>query len=109
MDYARIARALWGTGLIARGGFHANAEDGVPGPAGAGGTVIIVGNAGAALWRVFAAAPEFAFAKAPLDTWTARVLDAVADELGASTVYPFGGPPHRSYRNSLNEKPRTTS
>ena len=34
MRYADIERALWGTGLICRGGFHPGPDDAVPEPSG---------------------------------------------------------------------------
>ncbi|MEK9723355.1 MAG: ferredoxin [Rhodospirillaceae bacterium] len=98
MDYATVEQALWGTGLIARGGFHPNESDGVPAPCGANGTAIVIGNAGGAMWRTFAASPEFRLADGPLDAWTARILGEVAERLAAAAVFPFAGPPHHPFQ-----------
>ncbi|MDA0998651.1 MAG: hypothetical protein O2944_10650 [Proteobacteria bacterium] len=75
--------------MTVRGAFH-------PGPGDAAaigrGTLVLIGNAGAEMWRAFEAGrrkePD------PLDTWTARTLGPVAESLGATALYPFGGPPH---------------
>jgi hypothetical protein len=94
MEYATIEAALAREGLIARGGFHPEPGDGVPGPAR---TLIMVGNAGPEMWRAFAASPEFDTAPDPLDRWSERVIGELATELGAAVLFPFGGPPHRPF------------
>jgi hypothetical protein len=88
MDYGAIAAALEPHGLIARGGFRPVPDDLVPGAPEA---VVLVGNAGPALWRVFAA--HRTPGSHPMNRWTRQVLDAVATDLGATALYPFDGPP----------------
>ncbi len=99
MDMTTIEAALAREGLIARGGFHPEPGDGVPGPdnGGPARTLIMVGNAGPEMWRAFAASPEFDPAPDPLDRWSERVIGELAAELGARALYPFGGPPHRPF------------
>lgn len=95
MDYHDITLAVRETGLISRGGFHPVAEDGVP-PLAAGGpaaTLILLGNAGPGMWSAFEAAPEAATSANPLDDWSRRIVSALAERLGAESLYPFGGPP----------------
>lgn len=88
MAYDDIAAALATHGLMARGGFHPVAADGVPGdPA----TLVLAGNAGPAMWPAFEAGRR---AEAdPLDAWSRRVLEGVAADLGAAALFPFQGPP----------------
>lgn len=98
MDVETIEKALRPAGMIARGGFHPGPSDGVPGDAA---TLVLVGNAGPALWRAFEAAStadERRAAANPLDDWTRRALNAAADALGAVALYPFGGPPHLPFQ-----------
>jgi hypothetical protein len=78
-------------GLALRGAFHPTLEDGVPsGP----GTLVMLGFVGQAQWPIFAASPEVSDGRPhPLDRWSRRVIDALAAELGAAALYPFGGPP----------------
>ena len=98
--WARVEAAVAGLGLVVMGGFHPGARDGVPALAGGrpAATLCIVGNAGAALWRVFRAAPEAADGGAdPLNRWTERVLGGLAADLGAQVFFPFGGPPYHPF------------
>lgn len=98
MDYRAIEDACAAAGLLARGGFHPAAGDGAPtGTA----TVILVGNAGPAMWRAFSEAmppAERAGARHPLDDWTRRVVGAIAGALGATAVFPFDGPPYPPFQ-----------
>ncbi len=106
MDFKDIEDALAGTGLIVRGGFHLTAEDRdeIPGQAETPETpetIILIGNAGAALWQAFAAAttPEERSGDAhPLDGWTRRVLTEASAALGARALFPFTGPPYLPFQ-----------
>ena len=94
MEYGTIQDAVAETGLMVRGGFHPGPEDGVPGGAE---TVVLVGNAGPALWDAFAAATgtkDRENSPHPLDDWTRGLLTPVAGALGARALYPFEGPPY---------------
>ena len=99
LTYAEIDTALRAHGLIARGGFYPEPADAVP-PLSDGRavrTLVLAGNAGPEMWRAFTAAPEFGAEPDPLDRWTARVLGAVAAEMGGEALFPFGGPPYRPF------------
>lgn len=82
-----IVSALARHGLILRGGFH-------PGPDEAGletaGTVLLVGNAGPAMWQAFA--PHQHDGPDPLNRWTRSVVEPIAAAVGARALYPFGEP-----------------
>jgi hypothetical protein len=89
--YARLADALAPYGLLARGGFHPEPDEA---PAGAA-TVVLLGNAGPALWRVFPDSPEARDgAPDPLDRWSRRVVETLAADFGARAILPFDGPPY---------------
>lgn len=80
-----IERKLTPYGLILRGGFHPEkAEAGLEGV----GTLLLVGNAGRAMWEAFA--PQIDGERNPLDRWTRSVVDPIAEKFGARAVYPFG-------------------
>jgi hypothetical protein len=71
--------------LILRGGFHPEpGEESFAGIA----TVLLVGNAGGAMWAAFA--PYIDGKPHPLDRWTRRVVEPVAKRFGARAVFPFG-------------------
>jgi hypothetical protein len=83
--FADLSAALAPHGLIIRGGFHPLAgEVGHDDVA----TVILIGNAGAAMWGAFA--PHIDGTKNPLDRWTKQVIDPIAVRFGAHAAYPFG-------------------
>lgn len=85
--FGPLAAALDPHGLILRGGFHPEAgEAGLRGV----GTVLLVGDAGPAMWEAFA--PQIDGAPNPLDRWTKRVVDQIAEEFGARATYPFSKP-----------------
>lgn len=95
-DYACVRERAEASGLVARGGFHPRADDAVPAldDGRAVRTVVLVGNAGDALWRVFSASPEAGDGQAhPLDRWSRRVIGAIAAELGGAVCLPNDGPP----------------
>ncbi len=97
----RIEAALEPLGLILRGGFHPGPEDAVPAlrDGACTGTLLLVGNAGPAMWQAFQAAPEAADGKAhPLDRWIGRRLGTLADDLGAEARFPFEGPPYLPFQ-----------
>lgn len=93
---ADIDTHLAAHGLIARGAFHPTPADGVPAdcqgrPAG---TLVVVGNAGPAMWRAFSAACEAgAVPDGTLDGWVRAALEPLAGRLGARALFPFDGPP----------------
>jgi hypothetical protein len=96
MRYEDVQAALAGTGLICRGGFEPGPDDAVPGIADDA-VVVIVGNAGSAMWRHFDAATGAARRRDeqnPLNDWTAAVMRPIADKLGARVLFPFDRPYH---------------
>ncbi|MBG05704.1 MAG: ferredoxin [Rhodospirillaceae bacterium] len=86
--YRQAGELLAEYGLILRGGFWPSDEDEVPG---APATLLLVGNAGPAMWESFSALPIEG--ENALDQWSKCAIDAVADNLGATALYPYGGPP----------------
>jgi len=82
---ASVTAALAKQGLLIRGGFHP--EPGEPGLEGAG-TVLLIGNAGAAMWDAFA--PHIDGAPDPLNRWTVGVIEPIAARFSARALYPFG-------------------
>ena len=101
MSLIDVARAVAPAGLVPRGGFHPQPADRVPPlPEGkAPASLILVGNVGRAMWQVFAGCAEMADgAPHALDRWTRRILGAIADEVGATALFPFGGPPYLPFQ-----------
>jgi hypothetical protein len=90
MDYAQIEQRIASTGLIVRGGFHPDEDDGVPVPCT---TLIMVGNAGPEFWRSIEREADLANAH-PIEDWSRKVLTEAAKELDAGVLFPFTGPPY---------------
>ena len=80
-----LAAALKPHGLILRGTFALQPDDGL----GEGG-LVMVGNAGGAMWTAFA--PHIDEDRNPLDRWTKRIIDPIAEQSGARAIYPFDRP-----------------
>ena len=91
-----IAVRLRPHGLAAVGAFHPEPDDEVPGETG---TLIMIGASGDGMWSAFSSSPEFADSEPhPLDRWSARVISRTADEIGATPLFPFGGPPYQPFQ-----------
>ena len=100
MDFDRLRERVQARGLLVRGGFHPSADDGVPRLAcgHSAATVIMLGGAGGSFWPTFRASPEAESTTDPLDRWTRRVVQGLAEELGATALFPFGGPPYLPFQ-----------
>lgn len=92
-SYEDIHAALSEQGLLPRGAFHPGREDGAPDGIG---TILLVGNAGPAMWNSFAATrtqdPN------PLDTWSKTVVGEIARRFGATPLFPSDGPPYLPFQ-----------
>lgn len=89
--YDEIAAACAELGLLARGGFRVTPDDALPDAA----TVVMIGNAGRDLWRVFPSSPEAGDGAADaLDRWSRRVIGELAGRFGGRAIFPFDGPPY---------------
>jgi len=96
MNIDAISPAIEATGLALRGGFAPVPEDQLPPIPGKGPAqiVLMLGVVGPGAWTAFTGSPESRAPKNPLDTWTRRVVTALADDLGAVPLFPFEGPPY---------------
>ena len=91
VTFRDIKSALANTGLIVRGGFHPDPTDGVPGDPG---TLVLVGNVGPEMWAAFSRdRASYSDCANPLDDWVRDQLTSLAERVGATPLFPFGGPP----------------
>ncbi|MGB3582584.1 MAG: hypothetical protein WBA40_15960, partial [Roseiarcus sp.] len=87
-----VSSAITQTGLVPRGAFLLSDED-RRGALASVRAIVLAGMAGRDSWSAFAASPEAADgADHPLDRWSRRVIEALARDLGALALFPFGGP-----------------
>lgn len=99
--YPAVEAALAAKGLLLRGGFHPGPDDDLPALANGGrvATLLLVGNAGPNFWPVFQAAPEaHDGADHAMNRWTEKALGSLAKDLGATVLFPFGGPPYHPFQ-----------
>ena len=54
---------------------------------------LLIGNAGPDMWRIFMQEQGEDGEPDPLNRWTRRRLGRIAEQAGASVIYPFDGPP----------------
>ncbi|MDF1728251.1 MAG: ferredoxin [Sulfitobacter sp.] len=95
MTYAALERAARSCHLVPLGGFHPSPADGLPKDCK---TLVLLGPDEPAFWPAFTASPEWRDGQPdPVDRWSARVVGALAHDLGATPLYPFGGPPYKPF------------
>lgn len=62
-------------------------------------SIALVGNVGSSYWSEFSQSPEFKDGRAdPLDRWSRRVAEQIAETFSLSTIYPFEGPPYYPFQ-----------
>ncbi len=94
MTYAQVDVATQDAGLIVMGAQHPRESDAKQLE---GGTLILLGTA-AAFWDVFETSPEWADKQPhPIDRWSTRVVEGLAQDLTATAYFPFGGPPYTPF------------
>ncbi|MEM6940626.1 MAG: ferredoxin [Pseudomonadota bacterium] len=103
--YAALESAARARHLTILGGFHptsatALAEEALP----RGNlpeeceTLLLLGPDEPRFWPAFTASREYLDgAPHPMDRWSQRVIGTWADELCATAVFPFGGPPYQPF------------
>ena len=91
MTLAGIARAAGQQYLAVMGTVDRNLPDGI-------GTLVLLGPGEPGFWAAFTASPEYRDGRPdPLDRWSGRVIGGLAEILGATPYFPFGGPPHQPF------------
>ncbi|MEH6825730.1 MAG: hypothetical protein V7629_17690 [Motiliproteus sp.] len=97
---AQIQQSVESRGLLIRAAFHVTPGDQVPplengGPTG---TLLLIGNAGSAMWAAFTRSAEYNDGQADaLDRWSIRLGRRLARQFGGAVLFPFGGPPFHPF------------
>ncbi len=89
----RLASALAEHGLYLRGSFAMEEHDDLRLETGAPATLVLIGQLGPSLERLFLSTKLNPKVSHPLDEWTQATLEPLAEELGGRALYPFSGPP----------------
>jgi len=98
--YEQIKQAVTAHGLRVLSAFHVRPEDQVPVLANGEpvGTLLLVGNAGSAMWAAFSRSAEYHDGQADaLDRWSVRLGQRVARQFAGEALFPFGGPPFQPF------------
>ncbi|MDG1376841.1 MAG: ferredoxin [Yoonia sp.] len=62
------------------------------------GALILLGPDEPAFWRIFSSSPEYRDGHPhPMDRWSRRVIDVIAEQAKGVAYYPFGGPPFQPF------------
>lgn len=95
MTYEDVETAALAAQLDVLGGFTPEAGDETPGTTKA---LVLLGPREPGFWDQFTSSQEYRDGRPdPLDRWSTRVIDALADRLGGQALFPFGGPPYRPF------------
>jgi hypothetical protein len=94
MNIEAVFRAVSQSGLVPRGAMRLKDSE-REGELADIRTIVLAGMVGREGWSAFARSPEARDgAEHPLDRWSQRIIEALARELGATALFPFGGPPY---------------
>lgn len=93
MNYASIEAAANADSLTIVGAFHPADEDNAPACTR---TLLMLGPLEPAFWSTLKASPEYA-AENPVDRWSERIISKLANDLSATALFPFGGPPYQPF------------
>lgn len=93
-NFADLPNGLSEYGLVSFGGLELTKDECAAGCEGfAGGKALLIGNAGAGMWRIFSQSNEYADgSRDPMNRWTKGVLDEMAQSLRCRVFYPFDEP-----------------
>ena len=90
LTYEQLQQRIESAGLAARGGFHVAPGDEL----GDARTLILIGFTRIQHWETFAHSPEYRDGRPdPLDRWSMRTINVLAEEIGGRALYPSDGPP----------------
>lgn len=95
MTYAALQKAAKARHLSLLGGFHAAPDDDLPEGCQ---TLLMLGPDEPHFWPALTQSAEYKDGLPdPVDRWSTRVLTDWAHELGATALFPFGGPPYHPF------------
>jgi len=100
-----LSAALQEHGLHLRGGFCPRPDEVIALPDGRPAAALwLAGNVGGSMWDAFQASPFAEDGRPhPLDRWSRRLGDALAQQFGGAALYPFDGPPAQSHYHPFQQ------
>lgn len=95
MTRASVDIAVRAQHLAVFGALHPSPEDKAPEGIQ---TIVMLGPEEPGFWAHFTDSPEYKDGAAdPMNRWSTRVISALAQDLGATPLFPFGGPPWQPF------------
>ena len=95
MDKFTLEKDIHSAGLIILCELEVTDTDPVPIEAQ---SILLLGPDEPNFWEIFKESEEFNDLKAnPLDRWSKRVIDNIAEQNKCTTLYPFGGKPYKPF------------
>lgn len=90
-----LAKAAAREQLALLGAVHPKAQDLAPEGCK---TLVLLGAAEPGFWPHFTKTPEWRDGRPdPMDRWSTRVISRLAGDVGATALFPFGGPPYQPF------------
>lgn len=90
-----VDKAAGATNLEVFGAFHPTTNDGAPQKTR---TLILLGPKEPGFWRAIQDSEEWQDRRPdPIDRWSTRVISDLGQTLGATALFPFGGPPYQPF------------
>jgi len=93
MTYSELTALCAVEGLAIVGALHPDVAD--KAPAGCQ-TLVLLGPNEPGFWQRITTSPEFS-APNPVDRWSERVIGKLAQQVSATALFPFGGPPYQPF------------
>lgn len=91
MTYDALLTQVEACHLTIAGGFHPDPDDGAPEGCK---TLLLLSPDEPGFWPAFTASDEWQSNQPdPMDAWSTRVVTRLAEEVGATPLFPFGGAP----------------
>ncbi len=95
MTFSELEAAAKERQLRVLGAFHPNADDKTPDGTR---TLVMLGPEEPGFWPALKTSNEWLDGQPhPVDRWSARVIGAWAEDIGATPLFPFGGPPYQPF------------
>lgn len=93
--FQAVLTAVNAAHLEIAGAFHPRPDQGCPPGTG---TLVMLAPLEPAFWPAFTDSVEYRDgAPDPMDRWSTRVIGQLAQDLGATALFPFGGPPYHPF------------
>ena len=99
-NFFKVIESAANLGLVCRGGFNFDNEVAYPvlSQENEVKSILLFGQVGSSNWQYFSQSLEYADGNDdPMNRWSQRIAESLADEYSAIPLFPFGGPPYQPF------------